>query len=414
MDPTKKRKLDENGAADNLSALTAEDTRKIIEPFTHEQLLEIVQSAALRHVEVLDAVRSIADRDATQRKLFVRGLGWETTSDKLRSLFSTYGDIDEAAVILDKATGKSKGFGFVTYRHVDGAILALKEPSKKIDGRMTVSQLAHLNTTGNSNPNPTQPPTADASRKIYVGNVPYEMTGERLLAHFLSYGEIEEGPLGFDKATGKSKGYALFVYKTPEAARAALVDPVKTIDGAQLNCKFAIPSDAKKGKPMPGGPPAGAPVEVPPQMPPGPGQYGPPGGTYGAYTGGMHGPPPMGHNPMNPGPGGNHPPASSMGGYGTGMGGQYGGSHYGGPGSGGYSGLGPGGVGGGLGGIGSGMSSVGGSRYGLPPSSGGYNESAHYSLSSSGYGGQQHHPPAGTSPGPRGPPGMYHGGPSYY
>ncbi|XAR68287.1 hypothetical protein NMG60_11003364 [Bertholletia excelsa] len=439
MDPTKKRKLDDNGIAladsdFGPNQLTVDDARKIIEPFTHEQLLEIVQNAAVRHSDVLAAVRSIADRDPVLRKLFIRGLGWDTTNEKLRALFATYGDLEEAVVILDKATGKSKGYGFVTFKHVDGALLALKEPSKKIDGRMTVTQLAAAGVQG-----PTANPQAAAdvsTRKIYVANVPYDMPADRLLAHFLSYGEIEEGPLGFDKATGKSKGFALFVYKTAEAAKAALVDPIKTIDGHQLNCKLAI--DGKKGKPgMPNAPGAGAVAGVPGDAhgdglgmrPPAP--YGGPGGSYGGFSGGLQGPP-LGHHPLSSslggGPGlssvsggtglssvGSQAPSSlgAGGGYGSGLGGPYGGSHFGGPGSTGYGGLGGAGSGLGVGGGG------GGRAYGLPPSSagmqsGGYPDSGHYSLSSSGYPSQQHQP-AGASPAPRVPPGgMYPGGPPYY
>ncbi|XP_057952347.1 UBP1-associated protein 2C [Malania oleifera] len=451
MDPAKKRKIDENGVAatdvDAGSSLTLEDARKIIEPFTHEQLIEIVQNAAVRHLDVLDAVRSIADRDPTQRKLFIRGLGWDTTTENLRNLFSTYGDLEEAVVILDKVTGKSKGYGFVTFKHVDGALLALKEPSKKIDGRMTVTQLAVLGNSG-SNANPT---AIDVSmRKIYVANVPTDMPADRLLAHFSSYGEIEEGPLGFDKQTGKSRGFALFVYKTAEAARASLVDPAKTIDGHQLMCKLAI--EGKKGKPgMPGGVqgPAGGEAHgdglgLPPTSMPGSlgSQYGGPGGpggisSYGGFSGG---PPPLGHhhglNSSLPsslgGPGlssvGGQVPAS----YGSGMGGPYGASQYGGPTATGYGGLGGagsglggglGGAGGGLGGAGGGLGGAGGgsSMYGrLPPntagmpSSGGYPESGHYSLSSSGYP-SQHHQATGTSPVPRvAPGGMYQGMPPYY
>lgn len=70
------------------------------------------------------------------------------------------------------------------------------------------------------------------------------MPADRLLAHFSSHGEIQEGSIGFDKQTGKSRGFALFVYKTAEAAKAALVDPVKTVDGYQMVCKLA---DGKKG-----------------------------------------------------------------------------------------------------------------------------------------------------------------------
>lgn len=281
MDPSlKKRKTEENGtvAADGVTALiTPEDLGKILEPFTQEQLVDIVKVAASRNLEVLESVRAIADRDPAQRKLFIRGLGWDTTTDGLRTLFSAYGELEEAVVILDKQTGKSKGFGFITFKHIDGAMLALKEPSKRIDGRMTVTQLASAGISGG--------PTASfsavdvGSRKIYVGNVPPDMPADRLLVHFLAYGEIEEGPLGFDKQTGKSRGFALFVYKTSEAARASLVDPIKTIDGHQMTCKLAI-----DGKKRPGEVPAD-PMQPPTSMPM-PSQYPTPGAPippYGSY-----------------------------------------------------------------------------------------------------------------------------------
>ncbi|KAM1041756.1 hypothetical protein TB2_030447 [Malus domestica] len=432
MDATKKRKLDENGIVldtdpSSPPKLSPEDARRLIERFTPDQLLDILQDALSRHVDVLDAVRSIADPDASQRKLFIRGLGWDTTTEGLRSLFSAYGEIEEAIVILDKTTGKSKGYGFVTFRHVDGALMALKEPSKKIDGRMTVTQLA---SAGNSNSNTASNNVADVSlRKIYVANVPYDMPSDKLLAHFALYGEIEEGPLGFDKQTGKCKGYALFVYKTPEGAQAALVDPVKNIEGRQLTCKLAI--DGKKGKsdgPGQGqGPGSGSNTHgdgmgmAPPSSIPG--QYGIPGGigSYGGYTSGLQGQPPLGHHPLG-GPGlsgiGNQVNSGLGGGGGYGgLGGPYG--NYGGPG--GYGLGGAGGLGVGLGGAGSAGGGpgvgTGSSLYGLPPSSGGlpsgrYPEGGHYGLSAYQ---NQHHQQAGTSPHPRVPQGgMYPNVPPYF
>ncbi|KAK8300348.1 hypothetical protein V6Z12_D05G383200 [Gossypium hirsutum] len=368
MDPTKKRKLDENGIIsavsepDPITKLTPQDGRKLIERFTVDQLLDILQDAVCRHFDVLSAVRSIADQDPSQRKLFIRGLGWDTTTDGLRSLFSVYGELEEAVVILDKATGKSKGYGFVTFKHVDGALLALKEPSKKIDGRVTVTQLAAAGNSG-TNTNPVDV----HMRKIYVANVPYDMPADKLLGHFAQYGEIEEGPLGFDKQTGKSKGFALFVYKTAEGAQSALVEPVKNIDGRQLNCKLAI--EGKKGKP---------------------GQDGMMQSGVGA----------AGNTEMG------------VGGHGGGYGGHVG---PGGPGSTGYGGLTGAGAGVGLSGA-----ALGSSLYRMPPNSvgmpsGGYPETAHYSLSSAAAFPSQHHQGAGTSPVPRVPPGgMYPNGPPFY
>ena len=51
----------------------------------------------------------------------------------LMPYFPNFGKLEEGAVIMDN-TGKSKGYGFVTFKHMDGALNALNEPSKKIDG----------------------------------------------------------------------------------------------------------------------------------------------------------------------------------------------------------------------------------------------------------------------------------------
>ncbi|KAJ9563145.1 hypothetical protein OSB04_008305 [Centaurea solstitialis] len=410
MDLSKKRKTEENGVPYTTAggpndavappsslpslSLTPIDARKILEPFTKEQLLDVLQTVVVRDVAVLDAVRSIADSDPTQRKLFIRGIGWETTTEKLRSIFSGFGELEEAIVITDKTTGKSKGYGFVTFRHIDGAILALKEPSKKIDGRITVAQLAAARESGG----------CDVSmRKIYVGNVPFEVSSERLLSHFSSYGEIEEGPLGFDKQSGKQKGFAFFVYKTEEGARNSLVDPMKNIDGNQVMCKMA--TDGKKGKAGgPGGPqgPSGMHGDAGP--PPGsmPGSMNTGYGglpSYGGFSGGR--PLPPHQNPQM-----NSSVPSAVGG-GQGFGNQGPPSYSGGSG---YAGGGYGGGGGYTsgshfgGGAASGeypsLNNYGSSMNRMPPTSGGYPDGGNYG-SSLAYPTQMHQPSAG----PRGPPG---------
>ncbi|GJW40050.1 UBP1-associated protein 2C-like protein [Tanacetum coccineum] len=266
MDPSKKRKTEDNGLTitTTTTPLTPSDARKILETLTKDQLLNILQPVLVRDSAVLDAVRAIADADPTQRKLFIRGIGWETTSEKLRTVFSAYGELEEAIVITDKVTNKSKGYGFVTFKHIDGAMLAVKEPSKKIDGRVTVAQFGGQYSVSDSCrvhfSHDAQPHhlsnsvvhrklgSVDVSmRKIYVGNAPFEISSERLLAHFVTYKEIEEGPLGFNKQSGKVKGFAFFVYKSEERARNSLVDPIKVIDGHQVNCKMAMDGKKKLG-----------------------------------------------------------------------------------------------------------------------------------------------------------------------
>lgn len=51
--------------------------------------------------------------DTTYTKVFVGGLAWETQKETMKKYFEQFGEILEAVVITDKATGRSKGYGFV-------------------------------------------------------------------------------------------------------------------------------------------------------------------------------------------------------------------------------------------------------------------------------------------------------------
>jgi RNA recognition motif-containing protein len=53
-------------------------------------------------------------KDTTFTKIFVGGLPYHTTDESLRSFFQKFGNIEEAVVITDRQTGKSKGYGFVS------------------------------------------------------------------------------------------------------------------------------------------------------------------------------------------------------------------------------------------------------------------------------------------------------------
>ncbi|KAF2927626.1 hypothetical protein DAI22_06g218503 [Oryza sativa Japonica Group] len=86
--------------------------------------------------------------DTTYTKVFVGGLAWETRSEGLRAHFEAYGEILEAVVITDRATGRSKGYGFVTFRDPDSARMACMDPYPVIDGRRANCNLAILGRPG--------------------------------------------------------------------------------------------------------------------------------------------------------------------------------------------------------------------------------------------------------------------------
>lgn len=75
-------------------------------------------------------------------KLYVGNLPWSVDDRALKELFTSYGDITEAVLIKDKFSGRSKGFGFVTFANDEDAQKAITEMHEKdVEGRpLTVSE----------------------------------------------------------------------------------------------------------------------------------------------------------------------------------------------------------------------------------------------------------------------------------
>lgn len=76
------------------------------------------------------------------KKLYVGNLPFSVTNDGLKELFTSFGEITEALVIMDRRSGRSKGFGFVTFSDDAAADKAIADMNgKDIEGRpLTVSE----------------------------------------------------------------------------------------------------------------------------------------------------------------------------------------------------------------------------------------------------------------------------------
>lgn len=71
----------------------------------------------------LEAMHPTAlQKDTTFTKIFVGGLPYHTNDASLRKYFEAFGDIDEAVVITDRQTGKSRGYGFVSRNEIQQVI----------------------------------------------------------------------------------------------------------------------------------------------------------------------------------------------------------------------------------------------------------------------------------------------------
>lgn len=71
----------------------------------------------------------------SNRKVFVGGLSWDTDNNSLNDFFTQCGEVVEAKVITDRETGRSRGFGFVSFTEVDSATRAIDMNGEELDGR---------------------------------------------------------------------------------------------------------------------------------------------------------------------------------------------------------------------------------------------------------------------------------------
>jgi hypothetical protein len=102
---------------------------------------DTVEAAApLPEVKLEDVVIGVPSRPRREGfgpvKLFVGGLSAETTSADLRAAFAKFGELVDVAVINERGTNQSRGFGFVTYATSTAADSATKEMNGvELDGR---------------------------------------------------------------------------------------------------------------------------------------------------------------------------------------------------------------------------------------------------------------------------------------
>lgn len=68
-------------------------------------------------------------------KLFVGNLAFSVTEEELRDTFKTYGGVEEVKIILDRESGRSRGFAFVTFNVAENADAALAMDGQELSGR---------------------------------------------------------------------------------------------------------------------------------------------------------------------------------------------------------------------------------------------------------------------------------------
>ncbi|ODV96258.1 hypothetical protein PACTADRAFT_16401 [Pachysolen tannophilus NRRL Y-2460] len=177
----------------------------------------------------LDSVlqsRASISRDAG--KMFIGGLNWETTEESLRNYFEKYGEIIDLTIMKDTNTGKSRGFGFLTFKDSSSVDEVVKS-SHVLDGKLIDPKRAI--------PKEEQEKTG----KIFVGGIAPEVNEKDFNDYFSQFGNIIDAQLMIDKDTGRSRGFGFVTYDSPDAVDKVTENKYVMLKGRNMEIKRAEP-----------------------------------------------------------------------------------------------------------------------------------------------------------------------------
>lgn len=186
-------------------------------------------------------------------KLFIGGISWDTDEGRLRDYFSHFGEVLEAVIMKDRATGRARGFGFIVFS--DPAVAERVVMDKHmIDGRMVEAKKAVprddqniLNKSSNSvhgSPSPAR------TKKIFVGGLPSTITDNDFRRYFLQFGSIADVIVMYDHSTQRPRGFGFITFESEEAVDKALLKTFHELNGKMVEVKRAVPKELSPGPTM--------------------------------------------------------------------------------------------------------------------------------------------------------------------
>ncbi|KAK8925467.1 putative RNA-binding protein [Metarhizium anisopliae] len=159
--------------------------------------------------------------------MFIGGLNWETTDQSLREYFEQFGEVVECTVMRDSTTGRSRGFGFLTFKDAKTVnIVMVKEHF--LDGKIIDPKRAI--------PRDEQEKTS----KIFVGGVSQETTDQEFRDYFAQFGRVVDATLMMDKDTGRPRGFGFVTFESEAGVEACINVPLE-IHGKPVEVKRAQP-----------------------------------------------------------------------------------------------------------------------------------------------------------------------------
>ncbi|CAH2100987.1 unnamed protein product [Euphydryas editha] len=173
-------------------------------------------------------------------KLFVGGLSWQTSSEKLREYFAMFGPVTDVLIMKDPVTQRSRGFGFITFQEASSVDKVLAVPVHTLDGK----RIDPKHATPKSAPKPAK------TKKIFVGGVGQDTSAEEVRAYFSQFGLVEDAVMLMDQQTKRHRGFGFVTFHSEEAVERVCDIHFHTIKNKKVECKRAQPKEAVAAAPL--------------------------------------------------------------------------------------------------------------------------------------------------------------------
>jgi len=173
----------------------------------------------------------------TSVSIYVGDLDEEINDETLKKFFEPCGEVLSVKVVMDPATGQSKGFGFVSFSNKMDATNAIESMNGQQLGKRTIKtnwasrNKAGAQTQNTLNYNDVYQAAAENNCTVYVGSLPGQIPNDLVKQHFIGYGNIVDTRIFVDK------GFAFIKFDSHEAAATAITKANGSeMHGSYLKC----------------------------------------------------------------------------------------------------------------------------------------------------------------------------------
>lgn len=177
-----------------------------------------------------------SEEEIDKKKIFVGGLSWETNVDKLREYFAKFGEIADCTLKTDLNTGRSRGFGFVTFCNASSVEKVVNSTCPHtLNGRIIDPKRAKARGG------------REAIKKIFVGGVDPHLPETDIREHFGKFGKIEEIDLPFDKIKDERRRFCFITFESEAIVDKACAQEKQKVGDKEVDVKKATPKGEQGG-----------------------------------------------------------------------------------------------------------------------------------------------------------------------